>query len=121
MGAATAVDNSVPVESGKGVTLDYDIVDSYFSGGNLASGLFNARAFSPWGVLSSGLITRAGQVPFSQTTEPAIRLDTTYTYSASINCGATGWAISSRAASPGPCRAHRRPETARISRCVPIS
>ena len=78
---ATGPDRRVPVESGKGVTLDYDIVDTYLSGGNLVSGLFNPRVFSPWGVLSSGLLARAGRLPYSQTIEPAIRLDTTATYS----------------------------------------
>lgn len=69
-----------PVQSGTGITLNYDFTGSRSGGESIASGTYNLRAFSPWGVLSSQALTyawaglRAGP-------NPAVRLDTTYTYS----------------------------------------
>jgi outer membrane usher protein len=54
---------NVPVESGIGETLDYDVVGTSVSGQNLGSGLFDLRAFSPWGVVSSGFLGYAGTNP----------------------------------------------------------
>ena len=71
---------NVPVESGIGGTLDYDVVGTSVSGQNLGSGLFDLRAFSPWGVVSSGFLGYAGTNPNSPLPYSAIRLDSVYTY-----------------------------------------
>src|SRR4051794_32823641 len=69
------------VESGTGVTLDYDIVGNWVGGQTSGSGLFGLRTFSPWGVMSSGALAYAGSGPNGPGTSTAIRLDSTYTYS----------------------------------------
>ena len=71
---------NVPVESGIGETLDYDVVGTSVSGQNLGSGLFDLRAFSPWGVVSSGFLGYAGTNPNGPLPYSAIRLDSVYTY-----------------------------------------
>lgn len=70
--------SSVPFESGSGVVFDYDLVATSASGDNQTSGLFDLRAFSPWGVASSGLLARFGGAVYQPRT---VRLDTSYTYS----------------------------------------
>jgi outer membrane usher protein len=71
---------NVPVESGIGSTLDYDVVGTSVSGQNLGSGLFDFRAFSPWGVVASGFLGYAGTNPNGALPYSAIRLDSVYTY-----------------------------------------
>jgi outer membrane usher protein len=71
---------NVPVESGIGETLDYDVVGTSVSGPNLGSGLFDLRASSPWGVVSSGFLGYAGTNPNGPLPYSAIRLDSVYTY-----------------------------------------
>ncbi len=68
--------DTMQVESGTGATLNYDISTSTVRGTSSANGAFDLRAFSPWGVASSGLLAYAGGGPNS-----AVRLDSTYTYS----------------------------------------
>jgi outer membrane usher protein len=68
-------------ESGTGATLNYDIADTTVSGRNSAAGQFDLRAFSPWGVASSGLLAYAGGGPNGPGTTSAVRLDSTYTFS----------------------------------------
>lgn len=70
-----------PVESDIGATLNYDVTDTAQGRRNVASGLFDARAFSPWGVASSGLLAYAGASPTSSGSYSAIRLDSSYVYS----------------------------------------
>jgi outer membrane usher protein len=70
-----------PVESGTGVTLDYDITGQSAAGLTSGAGLFDLRAFSPWGVLSSGELAYAGAGPSGPGGYSAIRLDSTYVYS----------------------------------------
>jgi outer membrane usher protein len=70
-----------PIESGTGATLNYDISGTSNAGQKVESGLFDLRAFSPWGVLSSDVLTYAGGGPNGPGTNTAIRLDSTYTYS----------------------------------------
>ena len=72
---------SIAIESATGATLNYDV--SAVSGGRqaYASGLFDLRGFSRRGVVSSGLLVRAGN---GQSTNSAVRLDTTYTYSSPV-------------------------------------
>ena len=71
---------NVRVESGIGATLDYDVVGTSVGGQNLGSGLFDLRAFSPWGVVSSGLLGYAGANSGNTGPYSAIRLDSVYTY-----------------------------------------
>ena len=77
---ATSSDK-LPVESGSGATLDYDVTGTSVAGQNVASGLFDLRAFSPWGVASSGLLARAGGSYNGTGAYSTVRLDSTYTYS----------------------------------------
>jgi outer membrane usher protein len=78
------------VESSWGATLNYDVIgtaigNSSFTnlwpGQSVAGGQFDMRLFSPWGVLSSGLLGYLGPNPTGFGNYGAIRLDTTYTYS----------------------------------------
>ncbi|WP_348270056.1 fimbria/pilus outer membrane usher protein [Edaphobacter paludis] len=68
------------IESGTGVTLNYDIVGILAGNHNGTSGSLDFRAFSPKGVLSSGLLVHAGAAPVGTGTNPAIRLDSTYQF-----------------------------------------
>jgi outer membrane usher protein len=79
------------VESGIGTTLNYDVTgtstgNGQFGNGSslgrqVGSGQFDLRGFSPWGVVSSGLLAYAGGNPVNSGGYPAIRLDSTYVYS----------------------------------------
>ena len=68
------------IESGTGVTLNYDMVGTFAGSHNGASGLLDLVAFSPRGVTSSGLLVRAGAVASGTGTSRAIRLDSTYQF-----------------------------------------
>jgi len=68
------------IESGTGMTLNYDISDSYSSGRNGATGSLDLRAFSPWGIVSSGWLAYAGAATSASGTNTAIRLDSAYTF-----------------------------------------
>ncbi|MDR3532445.1 MAG: fimbria/pilus outer membrane usher protein [Rhodopila sp.] len=68
-------------ESGTGATLNYDVTGVLADGRNTASGSFDLRAFSPWGVVSSGVLAYAGGGPGGVGTDSAIRLDSAYVYS----------------------------------------
>jgi outer membrane usher protein len=79
------------VESGIGTTLDYDVTGTSLSNGQLRSAspvgrlvggsIFDLRGFSPWGVVSSGLLAYAGANPTNSGAYAAIRLNSTYVYS----------------------------------------
>ena len=72
------------LESGTGVTLNYDLFGDTVDGHLSGSGLLDFRAFSPWGVLSSGFLayTNGDSVStFNNINTPAVRLDSTYVYS----------------------------------------
>jgi outer membrane usher protein len=68
------------IESGTGVTLNYDIVGTFAGGHNGSSGSLDLIAFSPKGVISSGMLVRAGAVPSGTGTGAVIRLDSTYEF-----------------------------------------
>ena len=68
------------IESGTGVTLNYDIVGTFAGGQNGGSGSLDLRAFSPWGVLSSDWLAYAGATSSGAGTNTAIRLDSTYSF-----------------------------------------
>lgn len=70
-----------PIESSLGATLNYDFSGTSIGGQNTASGLFDLRAFSPWGVASTDGIGYAGGGSGRPGTNTAIRLDSVYTFS----------------------------------------
>jgi len=78
-GRETPTDRRV-IESGTGVTLNYDIVGTSAGSQTGASGSLDLRAFSPWGVLSSGWLAYAGATSSGSGTNTAIRLDSTYEF-----------------------------------------
>jgi outer membrane usher protein len=71
------------IESGTGATFNYDLIGTSVDGRQQANGAFDVRGFSPWGVVSSGVLAFAG--PGSNGSNSggvnAIRLDSTYVYS----------------------------------------
>jgi outer membrane usher protein len=68
------------IESGTGVTLNYDIVGTFAGSHNGSSESLDLVAFSPKGVASSGLLVLAGAVPSGTRASTAIRLDSTYQF-----------------------------------------
>jgi len=75
---------ALPVETGTGTLLNYDVLansqlggDSAYGPRNVVSGLFDARIFSPAGILDSSLIAGNADTGSSQA---VIRLNTTYSY-----------------------------------------
>jgi outer membrane usher protein len=69
------------IQSGAGLTLNYDVLGSMSGGEKQASGLFDMRAFSLWGVVNSGFIVRAGSGNGYSGGASVIRLDSTAEYS----------------------------------------
>lgn len=68
------------IESGTGLTLNYDTV-STFSGGQMGgSGSMEMRAFSAWGILSSEWLGFAGANSSVSGSATAIRLDSAFTF-----------------------------------------
>lgn len=72
-------DTVYTVESGLGMTLNYDILGTANDGRYSGSGISDLRAFSPWGVANTGFLTYAGQT--ATRARSTIRLDSIYTYS----------------------------------------
>ena len=68
------------IESGTGVTFNYDIADTLTGGKTSANGSLDLRAFSPWGILSSGWLAYAGAGSSVSGTNRAIRLDSAYSF-----------------------------------------
>ena len=68
------------IESGTGLTLNYDIASTYASGQASATGSFDMRAFTPKGILNSDWLAYGGAVTSASGTNTAIRLDSAYTY-----------------------------------------
>jgi outer membrane usher protein len=68
------------IESGTGMTLNYDIVGTYAGGHKGTSGSLDLVAFSPRGVASSGLLVRTGAVQSGTGKSMVIRLDSTYDF-----------------------------------------
>jgi outer membrane usher protein len=80
LGPASAPAPSVPVRSGLGLTLNYDLAAEVAGGHGSGSGLFDLRAFSPAGVLSADALAYAGAGPAGRGGQ-VIRLDASYVYS----------------------------------------
>jgi outer membrane usher protein len=68
------------IESGTGVTLNYDTVGTFAGGQTGATGSFDLRAFSPRGILSSEWLAYAGTASSGRDKKSAIRLDSAYTF-----------------------------------------
>jgi outer membrane usher protein len=68
------------IESGTGLTLNYDIAGTFASGQTSATGSFDMRAFTPKGILNSDWLAYGGAVTSASGTNTAIRLDSAYTY-----------------------------------------
>ena len=79
--AEDASGNDVPVERGIGAMLDYNVAASQTGSQRVAGGLFDLRGFSPWGVVSTGLLANAGASLNGNGSFSAIRLNSTYVYS----------------------------------------
>jgi outer membrane usher protein len=67
------------IESGTGITLNYDTVGTYTQGHLGGTGSVDLRAFSRWGVVSSDWLGYAG-ASLNKGTPSKIRLDTSYAY-----------------------------------------
>ena len=68
------------IESGTGVTLNYDTVGTFAGGQASAIGSLDSRAFSPWGIVSSGWLAYTGAASRGSSAYTAIRLDSAYTF-----------------------------------------
>jgi outer membrane usher protein len=68
------------IESGTGVTINYDVVNTVAGGQAGVTGDMDLRAFSPWGVVSSGWLAYGGANATGPATNTAIRLDSSFTY-----------------------------------------
>lgn len=68
------------IESGTGVTLNYDVVNTFASGQAGATGSFDARLFAPLGIVSSDWLAYAGDNSSPAGNGRPVRLDTGYTF-----------------------------------------
>jgi outer membrane usher protein len=68
------------VDTGTGMTLNYDVLSTFASGEAGATSSFDMRAFSPRGIVSSGWLTYAGSTSTSSGPYSAVRLDSAYSF-----------------------------------------
>jgi outer membrane usher protein len=68
------------IESGTGVTLNYDIVDTVAAAGNSANAALDVRAFSPQGTVTSNWVAFAGMSSGPSGRNKVVRLDSAYTF-----------------------------------------
>ncbi|MGO9317986.1 MAG: fimbria/pilus outer membrane usher protein [Terracidiphilus sp.] len=68
------------IESGTGVTLNYDLFGTFASGQAGGTGALDLRAFSPRGSVSSNWLIFAGATPSASGPNTAVRLDSNYTF-----------------------------------------
>ena len=68
------------IESGTGVTLNYDFVNTFANGLAGATGAMEVRGFSPLGIVSSQWLGYAGGNSNATGKNTAIRLDSAYTF-----------------------------------------
>jgi outer membrane usher protein len=68
------------IESGTGMTLNYDVAGTFASGQTGASASADLRSFAPWGIVSSDWLGFAGASSGSNGATRAIRLDSAYTF-----------------------------------------
>lgn len=69
------------IESGTGLTLNYDAVGTFASGQSGGSGSFDLRSFAPWGTISTDWLAYAGASSITSNTTSTIRLDSAYSLS----------------------------------------
>jgi len=67
------------VQSGTGITLNYDMIGTFASGSNTGAGSVDARFFSPLGILTSDWLGFIGGT-VGPTANTAVRLDTAYSF-----------------------------------------
>jgi outer membrane usher protein len=72
---------SIPVESGTGATLNYDISTTLTGGKPVTAGAFDLRVFSPWGIASSTALGYVGGGPKGPGSSFGVRLDSGYAFS----------------------------------------
>ena len=68
------------IESGTGLTLNYDTVGTFAGGQNGGSGSMDLRAFSPWGIVSSDWLGYTGATSGGSGATKAVRLDSAFTF-----------------------------------------
>jgi outer membrane usher protein len=68
------------IESGTGVTLNYDVINTLASGQTGATGSFDTRLFSPAGIVSSDWLAYAGNNSNAARNGNPVRLDSVYTF-----------------------------------------
>ena len=68
------------IESGTGVTLNYDTLGTFAGGKMGATASLDLRGFSPWGIVDSGWLVNAGAQTNGAGAKRAIRLDSTYSF-----------------------------------------
>jgi outer membrane usher protein len=72
------------IESGTGVTLNYDVAGTFAAGENGVTGSLGLRAFSPQGIVSSDWLGYGGAAQSASGKNTMVRLDSAYTY-ANVN------------------------------------
>ncbi len=68
------------IESGTGITLNYDTVGTFASGATGSTSSLDLRGFSPWGIASSEWLAFAGANSRAVGKSAPIRLDSAYTF-----------------------------------------
>ncbi len=68
------------IESGTGMTLNYDVASTFASGQTGATGSADLRSFAPWGIVNSDWLGFAGAASGGSGATKAIRLDSAYTF-----------------------------------------
>ncbi len=68
------------IESGTGLTLNYDVAGTLAGGQNGATASLDLRGFSAWGIVSSDWLAYAGAALDSSGKNREIRLDSAYTF-----------------------------------------
>jgi outer membrane usher protein len=66
------------IESGSGMTLNYDVEGTFTGGKSGADGSFDLRSFAPWGIANSDWLGYAGPASGNNGGTRAIRLDSAY-------------------------------------------
>lgn len=80
LGGKESASDHRTIESGTGMTLNYDVAGTFAGGQTGGTGSADLRAFSPWGVASSGWLGLASTISGGSGTARAVRLDTAYTF-----------------------------------------
>src|ERR1035441_288161 len=79
-GARSGLSEHRVVESGTGVTLNYDTVGTFVSGKVGGTGSMDLRVFSSRGTVTSGWLAYQGASSGGSGSNTAIRLDSAYTF-----------------------------------------